>query len=85
MIQKPKLEVHQFSVGHALHATGQVLEIDKKSFFLGKGDVYLIFDSELEALEYMKQTILEMPDIECWMEDSSGKHIVTIGRNGERY
>ena len=47
--------------------------------------MYLIFDSELEALEYMKQTILEMPDIECWMEDSSGKHIVTIGRNGERY
>lgn len=82
--RKTYLKPNQFAVGHALYSTGQILEKDKTSFHLGKGEVYLIFDSKPEALNYMKRTVTDMPNIECWMEDSSGNHIVTIDPNGER-
>ena len=83
MIEKPNLKSHQYAVGQAALATGNVLKTDK-SPYLQNGEVYLIFDSKDEAENYMKRTVEEHPAIECWMENSLGEHVMTIDKDGER-
>ncbi len=82
-MKKQKLKIHQFAVAKAKFATGIVLKTDH-SYYLEKGEVYLTFDSKEEALTFMKQTIHEHPEIECWMEDSKGNLVITLDKNGER-
>ena len=48
------------------------------------GEVFLIFDSKDNALNYIMKTVKEYPNIECWMENGLGEHVITIDRNGER-
>jgi ethanolamine ammonia-lyase small subunit len=83
MMDRPKLKPNQFAVGHAEYSTGHVLKTDK-TLYVQRGDVYLIFESKDDALSYIMKTVKENPDIECWIEDSLGTHLITIDKNGER-
>ncbi|MCH2225585.1 MAG: hypothetical protein MK066_12515 [Crocinitomicaceae bacterium] len=80
---RERLKNGQHSVGHAECTTGHVLTIDKEIYFQ-KGTIYLNFSSKKEGIEYMEKFINENPDIECWMLDSFGEHVITIDQNGER-
>lgn len=82
-MERPKLELNQFAVGHAEYSTGHVLKVDK-TLYNQTGDVFLIYDSKDDALIYIMKTVRENPNIECWMENSLGEHIITIDKNGER-
>ncbi len=85
-LKKPKLEPHQFAVGQAEYATGHVLNFDKTLYLEGINDVgvFLVFNSEEEAMNYISRTIKENPDIECWLENHLGDHIRTMDKTGVR-
>lgn len=82
-MKRPKRHPNQYAVVQADYGTGHVLKIDK-TVYLNEGEVFLIFDSQNEAMEYMEKTVKENPDIECSMENSLGEHVLTIDKNGER-
>lgn len=82
-MKKPKLLPHQFAVAQAELSSGIVLQTNR-SYYQQKGNVYFTFDSKEEALTFINQTIHEHPEVECWMEDCKGKHVITIDKNGER-
>ncbi len=82
-MKKQILKQHQFGVGHVEYSTGNVLGADL-ALFTGSGNLLLIFDSESEADNYMKQAVRRDSDIECWLQDSSGKHIRTLEPNKGR-
>lgn len=82
-MNKPKIKFYQFLVGQAQLATGHILKVDK-SLYQQEGKVYLIFDSHKEAINYMTKTVTEYPEIECWLENNYGEHIITIDKYGER-
>lgn len=66
---------------------GEKLKMNKpkiKSYQFLVGKVYLIFDSHKEAINYMTKTVAEYPEIECWLENNYGEHIITIDKYGER-
>lgn len=63
-MKRPQVESYQFIVGHAELAAGHVLKPDR-SLYLQEGEVYLIFDSKNEAMNYMVKTIEDHPEIEC--------------------
>jgi len=82
-MKKPKLNPNQFAVGQAEYSTGHVLNV-VKTIHHQNGEVYLVFESKDEALTYIKNTLIENPNIECWMENSLGEFVITIDINGER-
>ena len=82
-MKKPAMKSFQFAVGHSNISSGHVLKTDR-TVFLGEGEVFLIFDTEREANDYMQDRVSREPEIECWVEDSSGRHIRTLNKNGER-
>lgn len=82
-MNRPTLKSNQLAVGQADFLTGHVLKIDR-TVYRQQGDVFLIFDSQEEAIEYCERTVKECPTIECWIEDSSGKYLMTIDTNGKR-
>lgn len=82
-MKRPKRHPNQYAVVQTDYATGHVLKIDK-TVYLNEGQVFLLFDSQNDAMEYMEKTVKENPDIECSMENSLGEHVLTIDKNGER-
>ena len=80
---REKLKSGQYSVGHAYLATGHVLKTDK-TIHQQRGAIFLNFDSKQQGINYIEKTVNENPDIECWMIDSLGEHVITIDKDGER-
>ncbi len=82
----PVLQKNQFAVGKAAYATGHVLRNDGLIFKNGEdlNEMYEVFNSYEEAKKFSLQKIKSNPEIECWIVDSKGNHIITYDINGER-
>jgi hypothetical protein len=82
----PYLKDKQFAVGKAELATGHVLRNDDSLYMTGQelNDMYEIFESYDEAKEFSLRKIKAKPEIECWIVDSKGNHVITYDKNGER-
>jgi len=82
----PNLKNGQFAVGKAEYATGIVLKNDGTRFKTGGdlNEMYEIFDGYEGADEFALLKIKANPDIECWIVDSKGNHVITYDKNGQR-
>jgi hypothetical protein len=82
----PSLNENQFAVGRAALATGNVLRNDGEIFKAGENinELYEVFESYDDAIEFSLQKIKNNPEIECWIADSKGNHVISFDKNGER-
>jgi hypothetical protein len=82
----PFLKDNQFAVGKAEYATGHILQNDNSLYRNGQDlhEMYEIFESYKEAEEFVIQKTSKYPEIECWIVDSKGEHVLTYDKNGER-
>jgi len=85
-METPFLKDNQFAVGKAQLSTGHVLSNDGTIFSNGQSinDMYEIFDSYQEAELFVIQKIKDYPEIECWIVNAKGEHIITYDYGGER-
>lgn len=89
----PKLDEGQYAVLHCEVRTGIVTLPDGKRWirddavfkpfpnmerWIGKGEVWLIFDSLVQAQEYAKAKIIVAPEIECWIYNHQNQSIERI-------
>ena len=82
----PYLIEGQFAVGKAELATGIVLNNDGTFYKSNSGEknTYEIFDNYIKAEKFAKEKITIHPNIECWIVDSKGNHLITFDKEGER-
>ncbi len=82
----PFLKDNQFAVGKALISTGHVLRNDGTKFSNGQSinDMYEIFDNYQEAEIFVLNKIKDCPEIECWIANAKGEHVITYDYRGER-
>jgi len=82
----PFLKDNQFAVGKAQLSTGHVLRNDGTLFSNGQSinDMYEIFESYQEAEIFILKKIKDCPEIECWIVNAIGEHVITIDYGGER-
>lgn len=82
----PKIKDNQFAVGKAEYSTGIVLKNDGSYYRSGDdlNEMYEIFESYVDAENFVITKIKEKPEIECWINDSKGNHIITYDLNGVR-
>jgi hypothetical protein len=82
----PSLNENQFAVGKAALGTGHILKNDGEIFKIGENinEMYEVFESYEEAIEFSLQKIKSNPEIECWIVDGKGNHVITFDINGER-
>ena len=85
-METPILTNGQFAVGKAEFTTGIVLNNDGKYYTSGNdlNTMYEIFDSYIEAEKFVLGKIKNNANVECWIVDSNGNHVITYDKNGER-
>lgn len=73
---------NQFFVGQAEFKTGHVLRKDLSLFVSGgdKDEIYEMFDSKNNAIEYAKKMNSKNPEIEFWVENNSRKTVFYISQ-----
>jgi hypothetical protein len=73
---------NQFYVGQAEFKTGIVLKKDLTLFINGgdKNEIYEMFDSETNAIEYAKKMNIKNPEIEYWVENNNRKTVFYISQ-----
>ncbi len=76
-----------FYVFQAEFKTGHVLKKDLPIFITGNdmNEVYQIFESECDAIEYAKKMQRENLEIEYWVKNSSEKTVFYISKNETKY
>ena len=82
----PYLKENQFAVGKAQYSTGIVLRNDGTIYKTGQNlkEMYEIFESYIEAEIFVLNKINDNPEVECWIVNSSGEHVITYDCEGER-
>lgn len=83
----PYLIDGQFAVGKAEFTTGIVLSNDG-TFYKSGSDLnimYEIFDNYIKAENFVKEKLNINPNIECWIVDSKGSHVITFDKNGTSF
>jgi hypothetical protein len=82
----PFLKDNQFAVGNAQVSTGHVLRNDGTIFLNGQStnDMYEIFESYQDAEIFVTKKIKDNPEVECWIVNSKGEHVITYDCEGER-
>ena len=82
----PHLKGNQCAVGKAECATGHVLNNIGTLFLDGQdiNEMYEIFGSYEEARDFEIQKVTMCPQIECWIVNSKGEHLVTLNKDGQR-
>lgn len=83
----PYLKENQFAVGKAKYSTGIVLRNDGEIYISGqsKNEMYEIFENYQEAEIFIFKKINSNPEIECWIVNAKGEHIITYDKEGKRY
>lgn len=76
------LKTHQFTLGQADISTGYIFKTDK-SIYLQGGKDCLRFYSQDHAMDYIANTIVEHPNIECWIENSKEESVIMLDKYGE--
>ena len=76
-MEKPKIKSYQYLVGQCELKTGIVLKTDK-TYYSQKGEAYLVFDSKELAIQFVEKRVNENPEIECWIESSTGQLVLII-------
>jgi hypothetical protein len=73
---------NNFFVGQAEFKTGHVLKKDLSLFISGndRSEIYEVFDSITNAIEYAKKMNSKYPEIEYWVENNSRKTIFYISQ-----
>ena len=78
---------NQFFVLQAELKTGHVLKKDLTIFTSGgdMSEVYQIFETKIQGIEYAKLKQSENPEIEYWVNDSNNQTIFYISKNETKY
>jgi len=78
---------NQFYVGQAEFKTGHVLKKDLTLFLNGgdKNEIYEMFDSETNAIEYAKKMNIKNPEIEYWVENNNRKTVFYISQKEMKF
>lgn len=82
----PYLKDNQFAVGKAQYSTGIVLRNDGTIYKSGQSanEIYDIFENYDEAELFVLKQIRTNPEIECWIVNAKGEHIITYDKEGKR-
>ena len=82
----PYLIDGQFAVGKAEFTTGIILNNEGRYYKSGSdlNTMYEIFDSYIKAEKFVRENLNINPNIEYWIVDSQGSHVITFDKNGER-
>jgi hypothetical protein len=85
-VEAPSLADNQFAVGKAQYSTGIVLRNDGTFYSVGQdlSEAYEIFEDYETAEKFALQKILDNPNVECWIVNSKGEHMITYDTNGKR-
>lgn len=76
----------QYAVGKAEFTTGIVLNNEGRYYKSGNdlNTIYEIFDSYIKAEKFAREKLNINSNIEYWIVDSQGSHVITFDKNSER-
>ena len=79
---------YKYRVGNADYSTGIVMKKDGEIFLNSQDNIesemYHNFEDFQNAKNFAIKKVKENPQIECFIIDELGKHIITFDLNGER-